>query len=93
MTSLNDSIPTTRARTGKTSFGTAIRIIFPRHRELLPPFEKGLAALVGNLDERGLLDETPVVAMGADGSTPRVSGTAYPISDAATRGDLVTTLL
>ncbi len=50
--------------------------IFPRHRELLPPFDQGFATLIEDLDERGLLDETLVVAMGEFGRTPRVNGSA-----------------
>ena len=38
---------------------------------LLPTFDQGLAALLTDLDERGLLDETLVVAMGEMGRTPQ----------------------
>jgi hypothetical protein len=38
---------------------------------LLPTFDQGLAALLGDLDGRGLLDETMVVAMGEMGRTPQ----------------------
>jgi Protein of unknown function (DUF1501) len=38
---------------------------------LLPTFDQGLAALLADLDERGLLDETLVVAMGEMGRTPQ----------------------
>ncbi len=39
--------------------------------ELLPPTDAAFAALVEDLDERGLLDETLVVLMGEFGRTPR----------------------
>ncbi len=39
---------------------------------LLPKLNAGLSALLGDLDERGLLGETLVVAMGEFGRTPRV---------------------
>jgi hypothetical protein len=41
---------------------------------LLPPTDQGLAALLEDLDGRGMLDETLVVWMGDMGRTPRVNG-------------------
>jgi hypothetical protein len=38
---------------------------------LLPTFDQGLSALLADLDGRGLLDETLVVAMGEMGRTPQ----------------------
>ena len=38
---------------------------------LLPSFDDGLAALLADLDDRGLLDETLVVALGEMGRTPK----------------------
>ncbi len=43
---------------------------------LLPPLDKALAALIRDLNSRGLLDETIVVCAGEFGRTPRVNGTA-----------------
>ena len=40
-------------------------------KELLPPTDTAFAALVEDLEERGLLDETLVVMMGEFGRTPR----------------------
>ncbi len=40
---------------------------------LLPPFDQGLAALLSDLDERGLLDQTLVVAVGEFGRTPQIN--------------------
>ena len=40
---------------------------------LLPPFDQGLAALLGDLDERGLLDTTLVIAVGEFGRTPTIN--------------------
>ncbi len=40
---------------------------------LIPTFDLAFAALVGDLAERGLLDETLVVAMGEFGRTPKVN--------------------
>lgn len=40
---------------------------------LIPTFDQAFAALVGDLAERGLLDETLVVAMGEFGRTPKLN--------------------
>lgn len=39
----------------------------------MPKFDQGLAALINDLDERGLLDSTLVVALGEFGRTPKVN--------------------
>ena len=41
-------------------------------RSLLPMFDRGFSALLEDMDRRGLLDETLVVAMGEFGRTPKV---------------------
>jgi hypothetical protein len=40
---------------------------------LIPTFDRGFAALVNDLADRGLLDETLVVAMGEFGRTPKLN--------------------
>ena len=40
---------------------------------LIPTFDKGFSALVTDLQERGLLQETLVVAMGEFGRTPKIN--------------------
>ena len=40
---------------------------------LLPPTDRGLAALISDLHERGMLDETLVIAMGEFGRTPKIN--------------------
>ncbi len=40
---------------------------------LIPTFDLGFAALVGDLTEHGLLDETLVIAMGEFGRTPKLN--------------------
>jgi hypothetical protein len=42
-------------------------------KHLLPTFDQSLAALIADLDERGLLDETLVVAIGEMGRTPQAN--------------------
>jgi hypothetical protein len=41
--------------------------------QLLPPVDRALAALVGDLSARGLLDSTLVIAMGEFGRTPKLN--------------------
>jgi hypothetical protein len=41
---------------------------------LCPMFDVGFSALIGDLAERGLLDETLVVAVGEFGRTPKING-------------------
>jgi Protein of unknown function (DUF1501) len=50
--------------------------IFPRHRELIPPADQALSALIADLELRGLLDSTLVVSMGEFGRTPKINGNA-----------------
>ncbi|TWU03044.1 hypothetical protein CA54_61280 [Symmachiella macrocystis] len=50
---------------------------FRTHKEdLIPDLDKALSALVTDLDERGMLDETLVVVMGEMGRTPRIGPNA-----------------
>jgi len=48
---------------------------FPRLRRLLPPFDRGLAALLDRLEERRLLSSTAILATGEFGRTPKINGT------------------
>ncbi len=50
--------------------------LFPRHRQLIPPGDQALTALIEDLDARGLLDTTLVVAMSEFGRTPRINANA-----------------
>ena len=47
--------------------------IFPKLKQKLPIVDRGLSALVADLDERGLLAETLVIVMGEFGRTPKVN--------------------
>ena len=50
---------------------------FPQHKDiLLPAADRGLAALIGDLEERGLLDSTLIVATGEFGRTPQINSNA-----------------
>jgi hypothetical protein len=46
---------------------------FSRLQTLLPPFDRGLAALLDRLEERGLLPSTAIMAAGEFGRTPRIN--------------------
>ncbi len=48
--------------------------LFARHRQLIPPSDQALSALVEDLETRGLLESTLVVALGEFGRTPKVNG-------------------
>ena len=48
--------------------------LFPRHRQLIPPADEALSALIEDLDARGLLETTLVLAVGEFGRTPKVNG-------------------
>ncbi|MBL8848288.1 MAG: DUF1501 domain-containing protein [Planctomycetaceae bacterium] len=50
--------------------------LFPRHKQLIPPADRALSALIGDLEERGLLDSTLVISMGEFGRTPKINGSA-----------------
>jgi uncharacterized protein (DUF1501 family) len=48
---------------------------FPRLKDdLLPPADQAFSALIEDLDARGLLESTLVVALGEFGRTPRING-------------------
>jgi hypothetical protein len=50
---------------------------FQRLKEhVLPPFDRGVSALLDDLHDRGLLDQTLVVCMGEFGRTPRLNRNA-----------------
>jgi hypothetical protein len=49
--------------------------VFNQHRtHLLPAFDQGMSALIEDLEVRGLLDSTLVIALGEFGRTPRING-------------------
>lgn len=50
--------------------------IMPGVRNLMPAFDQGYAALVSDLDERGLLDKTLVLVTTEFGRTPKINATA-----------------
>jgi hypothetical protein len=49
------------------------RDLFPEARDTLPLLDLGLSSLIGDLDQRGLLDEVAIVVWGEFGRTPRIN--------------------
>lgn len=49
---------------------------FGKHKKLLPAFDLGYTALLDDLQQRGLLDETLVAIVGEFGRTPKINGNA-----------------
>ncbi|MGD9853661.1 MAG: DUF1501 domain-containing protein [Planctomycetaceae bacterium] len=49
---------------------------FGRMRQLVPIVDQGLAALVTDLEERGLIDDVTIVAWGEFGRTPKINDKA-----------------
>lgn len=49
------------------------RDIFTGLKKHMPPLDQGLAALISDLDERGMLDSTLVIALGEFGRTPKIN--------------------
>lgn len=47
--------------------------IFPAFRKRMPSWDQTVAALIADLDERGMLDSTMVIALGEFGRTPQVN--------------------
>ncbi len=50
--------------------------LFPRHRQLIPPADQSLSALIVDLEERGLLESTLVVSLAEFGRTPKINSSA-----------------
>ena len=47
--------------------------VFPRLRMEVPPYDQGYAALLNDLSDRGMLDNTLVITAGEFGRTPRLN--------------------
>jgi len=50
--------------------------LFTRHRQLIPPSDQAFSALIEDLEARGLLASTLVLAMGEFGRTPKINRSA-----------------
>ena len=49
---------------------------FRKSRMAMPMFDRGLSALVSDLDDRGMLDDVSIVVWGEFGRTPKINGQA-----------------
>ncbi len=62
---------------GQTANWDAHENVFGRLKnDLIPPADQAFAALVDDLESRGLLEETLVIAMGEFGRTPKINSNA-----------------
>ena len=67
-------IPVIQANMGKMNTWDTHTANFKRLKnDLLPPFDQGLSALLQDLEDRGLLETTLVVAVGEFGRTPTIN--------------------
>jgi Protein of unknown function (DUF1501) len=62
--------------TGQLGWDTHVQNFPTIRNNLAPPLDKGVAALVEDLSQRGLLDSTLVIMMGEFGRTPRINPNA-----------------
>jgi len=58
------------------SWDTHVDNFTSHEKALVPPTDRALSALLSDLDDRGMLDDTMVVMMGEMGRTPRINGNA-----------------
>lgn len=63
-------------RNGQDANWDSHQTIFPRHRQLIPPADQGLSALIEDLQARGRLESTLVVEIGEFGRTPKINNQA-----------------
>jgi len=61
------------ARSNREEWDTHAKNYPTMKDKLLPPFDQGLSAFISDLDDRGLLDSTMVIALGEFGRTPRIN--------------------
>jgi hypothetical protein len=67
-------VPLVQANMGRVQNWDNHDNIFPKLKDnLLPPLDRGVSALLEDLDGRGLLDETFVVLIGEFGRTPKIT--------------------
>jgi len=67
-------VPVVQANMGRVQNWDTHGDNFPRLKDrLLPPLDRGVAALLDDLEATGLLDETLVIMLGEFGRTPKIS--------------------
>jgi uncharacterized protein (DUF1501 family) len=69
-------VPVVQANMGRVQNWDTHGANFPRLKnELLPPLDRGVAALIDDLEAMGLLDDTLVMMLGEFGRTPKITPT------------------
>lgn len=67
-------VPVVQVNIGRVQTWDHHSNIFPRLKDrLLPPLDQGVAALLDDLGDRGLLEETLVMMLGEFGRTPKIN--------------------
>jgi len=67
-------VPVVQANIGRVQNWDNHSNIFPTLKDrLLPPLDQGVAALLDDLESRGMLDETLVMMLGEFGRTPKIN--------------------
>jgi uncharacterized protein (DUF1501 family) len=65
-------VPVVQANMGRVQNWDHHGNIFPTLKNMLPPLDRGVSALLDDLQATGLLDETLVVMLGEFGRTPKI---------------------
>jgi hypothetical protein len=72
---VESGVPVVQANMGRVQNWDSHDAIFPTLKNrLLPPLDQAVAALLDDLETRGLLDETLVLMLGEFGRSPKLSG-------------------
>ncbi|HVX10540.1 MAG TPA: DUF1501 domain-containing protein [Pirellulales bacterium] len=69
-------VPVVQANMGSVQSWDHHGNIFPMLKRMLPPLDQGVAALIDDLGDLGLLDQTLVVMVGEFGRTPKINAQA-----------------
>ena len=72
---LEAGVPVVQANIGRVQNWDSHSNIFPRLKDtLLPPLDQGVSALLDDLGETGMLEDTLVMMLGEFGRTPKING-------------------
>jgi hypothetical protein len=66
-------VPVVQVNAGRVQAWDDHSNVFPTLRQMLPPLDQGVAALLDDLAESGLLDQTLVVMLGEFGRSPKIN--------------------
>ena len=72
-------VPVVQANMGRVQNWDSHGDLFKRmKKELLPPLDAGVSALLDDLADRGMLDDTMVMMLGEFGREPKINKTGRP---------------